>query len=251
MKKFNYFGINICATNLTNISDYIQTEIKKKSFNKGHHVAFPDTFAVTVAQSNEKLKMILNNTWLTLPDGKPCQFYANRIGLKNVSTVSGYWLCKELLNTELTHYFYGTTNDVLAKLKQRINSEFPNANIIGFKSAPFISLNEIEFNAQIQADFIKINRLSPDLVWVGLSSPKQDYLIYHHKHILKKSIVLGVGAVFDYLSGNVQKSPEWVKKIGFRWLWRLVAEPKRLWKRYYLIIKKIGYKYFIMMIKKK
>jgi N-acetylglucosaminyldiphosphoundecaprenol N-acetyl-beta-D-mannosaminyltransferase len=163
-----------------------------------------------------------------MPDGKPSQIVGNLKGHKKVKTVSGFHLCNALLTTSLTHYFYGANKEVLMKIKNNLNSSFPNATILGFKEAPFVDENQIKNNLQIKKDIDHINSLKPDLIWIGLSSPKQDYLMHYFYHDFNKSLLLGVGGVFLYLSDEKMKSPEWVKKIGFRWLYRLAKEPARL-----------------------
>jgi len=163
--------------------------------------------------------------------------YAKMKGLKDVTTVSGYWVCKQLLDTDLTHYFLGSTEDKLTKIKSMIELEHPNAKVKGYCSPPFQPLDFFSEGNILKAEIEKINALSPDLVWVGISSPKQDFLLKHHLKHMNRGLMLGVGGVFDYLSGEVQKSPEWIKKIGLRWLWRLLQEPKRLGAKYWMTIK--------------
>ena len=224
MDRFIFFGVHVNAVNL----EMVFNEIIKYDFSKVSYVSFPDAFVITQAPKDESLMDVLNNSYLTVPDGKMTELYARRKGYKDVSTVSGYWLCKKLLDTELTHYFLGSTPERLEKIKENIQKEFPNAKVLGYSSPPMKALSFFEEGNVLQKELEEINRLKPDLIWVGLSSPKQDYLIKYHVPVLKHGLMLGVGGVFDYLSGDVKKSPEWIKKIGLRWVWRFLKEPRRM-----------------------
>ncbi len=212
--------------------------LEKFNRESSSYICFPDSFTIFSAKNDPKLKAILNNSWLTMPDGKPLELYAKRKGFTNVTTVSGFWICKALLDkSETTHFFYGSRPEVLQNLKVKLKEEFPKARILGFKSPPFISLNEIQSNKNINEDMDFIAKLNPDFLWIGLSSPKQDYLMSHYYSLFKSSLLLGIGGVFEYLSGDVKKSPEWIKKLGLRWLYRLLKEPKRLGSKYIFVLK--------------
>jgi len=226
--RYKFLGTWINATNLCETIDLL----KNHQFTNGGYVCFPDSSVLTRANGNKNLQNVLNNSILTLPDGKPAEFYARLKGYKNVSTVSGYWLCKNLLDTNLTHFFLGSTQERLTKIKQGIELSHPKAKVIGYRSMAFRT-SEFFQNGRIQKDVIEeLNNLKPDLIWVGLSSPKQDFLMKFYAPMLNHGIMLGIGGVFDYLSGDVLKSPEWIKIIGLRWVWRLVREPKRLGPKY-------------------
>lgn len=232
-KRFNFFDTLINATNPDEVTDFLRTY----DYSKANYIAFPDSSVVAAAQQDADLRSILNSSLLTLPDGKPSEFFARINGYKNVSTVSGFWLCKRLLKTDLKHYFLGSSEDKLNKIRTVIKDEFPDANVVGYHSPPFHDISFFKAGNTLQNALDEINRLQPDLIWIGISSPKQDYLMRSHLPGLHHGVMLGVGGVFDYLSGDVKKSPEWVKKIGLRWLWRLAKEPKRLGSKYLLTMR--------------
>ncbi len=212
--------------------------LKKASREAPSYICFPDSFTIFSAKKDPILKFILNRSWLTMPDGKPLELYAKRKGLKDVTTVSGFWTCKALLEkSEATHFFYGSRPEVLENLKVKLEKEYPEAHVLGYKSPPFVSLNEIQNNKEIKKDMAVIAKLNPDFLWIGLSSPKQDYIMAQYYSLFKSSLLLGIGGVFEYLSGDVRKSPEWIKKIGLRWLYRLIKEPKRLGSKYLFVLK--------------
>lgn len=197
------------------------------SNNKPGYVCFPSTNIVAKARKDKTFQSILNNAYLTVPDGQVTQMYAKLKGIDELKTTSGFWLLKKLLETELTHYFYGTDIETLSKIKEKIKSEFPNANVLGYKPPPIISIDDIADNKTIEDDMRKINAMSPDLIWIGLTNIKQDYLMSQYLNKLDKGLMLGVGAVFLYFAGKVKMGPVWMKKLGIRWIYRIIQEPRR------------------------
>lgn len=231
--RFNCLGVSFSAVNLAQAKD----QVLAYSYHSPGYICFPDASVVKDASEDAHLTNILNNSYLTLPDGKPSQLAARLQGHKHVSTVSGYHLCRQLLQTKLTHYFYGSDKEGLLRIKTALEKEFPDARILGYKCPPYIGKQEIANSETIRKDIEEINRLQPDLIWVGISSPKQDYLMYHHHTALNKSLMLGIGGALIYFADDSLKSPEWVKKMGLRWAYRLIKEPKRLGPKYYATFK--------------
>jgi len=232
-ERYNYMGVEINATNLQETVDYLL----QYNYEKVNYVLFPDSAVVAHVQKDETLKKILNQSLLTLPDGLPSALYARYKGFKYVSTVSGFLLCQRLLNSSLSHYFLGSSAATVQKIKHNLEIKYPEANILGYQSLPFFEVEYYKKGFLLEEELNEINRLKPDLIWIGLSSPKQDYLIHSNLSRLNHGVFLGVGAVFDYLSEDQKKSPEWVKQIGLRWLWRFLKEPKRLGPKYWAVIK--------------
>ncbi len=232
-ERFNFFGTLINVTN----PEATLSFLKEYNYSDVGYISFPDSSVVATAQEDLELRGVLNNSLLTLPDGKPSELFARMKGYKEVSTVSGYWLCRNLLQTNLTHYFLGGTEEKLRKIADSVKAEFPTAVIVGKRAPGFQDVNYFKSGNILTEALEEINRLKPDLIWVGLSSPKQDFLIRSHVNKLSHGVMLGVGGVFDYLSGDVKKSPNWVKAIGLRWLWRLAKEPGRLGSKYWLTIR--------------
>ena len=223
----NIFGTQVSISNIEVAPEQIQSLVKLKS----GYICLPDAYVIVSATKNKKLQNILNNSLLTLPDGSPLVIYAKQKGIKNISSVSGYWLVKKLLDTNLNHYFYGSSQEELLRIKKNIIIEFPAAKVLGYKSPPLVKQEEIENNPQIAKDIQKINLLKPDIIWIGLNSPKQDYLMSAYTPLLEKSIMIGIGGVYDYLSGTMKISPEWVKKLSLRWVYRITQNPKRIYRK--------------------
>ena len=126
------------------------------------------------------------------------------------------------------HYFYGSTQKTLDKLKRIIEKKYPGVQVAGMYSPPFRNLTEKENTEIIRM----INESQADFVWIGLGAPKQERWMAEHQGKIK-GFMVGVGAAFDYLAGNISRAPRWMQKANLEWLYRLMQEPKRLFKRYF------------------
>jgi N-acetylglucosaminyldiphosphoundecaprenol N-acetyl-beta-D-mannosaminyltransferase len=227
------FGITFERSTLKVCADFIIHADKIPA----KYVCLPDMYVISRAHQDPQLKKVLNSSFLTLPDGKPIQWAASLKGVKGVHTISGYWLIRELLKTNLAHYFYGGDPVELPQMINNIKLEFPDSNIVGYKAPPMLSDSQIVNNQDISQDISDMNKLKPDIVWVGISSPKQDMLVSYYHRNLEQGIMITVGGVFDYLLDPGKKSPEWIKRIGLRWLYRIFKEPRRLWPKYWYTVK--------------
>ena len=128
----------------------------------------------------------------------------------------------------MKHYFYGGGPGVADTLRDRLVARFPGLEVVGTFAPPFRALDETEA-AGLRED---VARSRPDVVWGGLSTPKQERFMASHLPKLDVKIMLGVGAAFDFHAGRVRQAPRWIQRSGFEWLYRMCAEPRRLWRRY-------------------
>jgi N-acetylglucosaminyldiphosphoundecaprenol N-acetyl-beta-D-mannosaminyltransferase len=189
--------------------------------------------AYTVALADERADVAhaLVDARLNLPDGTPLAWYARRRGLKGCVRVYGPDLMRGVLDrgraTGLTHYLYGSTEQVLADLVGAINESWPGAEIVGTESPPFRELTD----AEIRAAASRADSLGADVVWVGMGTPKQDLLV-SRMAMTGQATYIAVGAAFDFLSGNKPQAPRAVQRMGLEWLFRLISEPRRLARRY-------------------
>ena len=149
---------------------------------------------------------------------------------------------------KIKHFFLGSTNKTIEKLTKVIEHDYPSALVCGSISPPFRPLTKEENNTIIN----KINDTNADIIWVGLGAPKQEKWMYHIIKRLNTKILIGVGAAFDFHAGSKKRAPKWMQSIGLEWLFRLLSEPKRLWRRYlkhnpkfiwYLLLQLLGKKY--------
>ena len=127
------------------------------------------------------------------------------------------------------HYFYGSTPETLEKLISNITRDYPGIKVVGSCSPPFRPLSEEEDNRIVE----RICTAEPDFVWVGLGAPKQENWMAAHQGRVK-GLMVGVGAGFDYFAGNISRAPAFMQKHNLEWLYRLMQEPRRLFKRYFI-----------------
>ena len=174
-------------------------------------------------------QQILNNADMVTPDGMPVVWLLQAHGNNFVRRTYGPDLMKKLcLETPLRHYFYGGTESVLNELEQRLKKDRPGIKIVGMCAPPFRPQAVVEPKAVVDA----INAVNPDIVWVALGSPKQDYWMQLNRQTIDAPVIIAVGAAFDFLAGVKPQAPKWMQQCGLEWFFRLCSEPKRLWKRY-------------------
>ena len=190
--------------------------------------------ADTVVQCYDRPDMarIVMNAGMATTDGMPLVWMAKHFGFRESSRVYGPDLMLELcrLSEEkgYSHYFYGATDEVLEQLRTNLLGKFPKLKIAGMYSPPFRPLSDEEKD-EVSA---RINEAKPDMVWCGLGTPKQDYWVAEFRPRLEAAAILAVGAAFNFHAGHVRQAPRWMMKNGLEWLFRLLVEPKRLWRRY-------------------
>lgn len=196
------------------------------------YICLTNVNSVVEAQKNPCLKKITNESDLSVCDGMPLVWLARAKGFKLKQRVYGYALMKKLFDVSgknnFGHYFYGSTDAVLKKMLENIKKAYPNLKVSGSYSPPFRQLEESEKDSVIK----DINTSKADIIWVGLGYPKQEIWMYEFRKLIKCPVLIGVGAAFDFFSGNKGQAPLWMQNAGLEWLFRLLLEPKRLWRRY-------------------
>lgn len=221
-------GVNIAITNMQEAVNLIVTQIEKL---RGEFICLSNVHTTVMAKSNAEYRKIQNSAFLALPDGSPLSLVQRLRGYKAAEQVPGPDIMPALweatANTEITHYFYGSTPETIAKLKKKMKEKYPDTQIAGMESPPFRALTPEEDEETIR----RINESGASIVWVGLGAPKQEQWMYEHKGKIN-AVMLGVGAGFDFHAGTVKRAPEWMRKHYLEWLYRLLQDPKRLWKRY-------------------
>ena len=170
---------------------------------------------------------------MALPDGGPLSSVGRKRGYTEMARVTGPSYMEEILKVSCQygyrHFFYGSSKETTDRMIENIEKKYPDILIAGVYNPPFRPLSESEDNAVIQL----INDVQPDFVWVGLGAPKQEIWMAEHQNIIS-GLMVGVGAAFDYLAGNIQRAPEWMQKANLEWFYRLCQDPKRLFKRYFV-----------------
>lgn len=225
--RFKILDCEISAATTDSALEAVSQRIQDKS---GGYICFSNVHTVVTSRKDLKLRESTNGSFLSLPDGKPLSVYARKKGYSQVEQVAGpdfMPLCIERF-PEARHFFYGSTDEVLDKLKDNLLQQNPSINIAGMYSPPFRHLNQDELDKIHQM----INESRPDFIWVGLGAPKQEIWMMENFDALKPAILFGVGAAFDFHAGLLQRCPKWMQKSGLEWFYRFIKEPKRLWRRY-------------------
>lgn len=201
--------------------------------SRSHHIACINAFCSTLAMSDERLCRIYNGADIVGADGMPFVWWINwTTGVKCdrfAARDTLVQLIEQSKETGYTFYLYGGAPEVVKKMKENLEAQYPWVKIVGIHSPPFRPMTEEEDDA-ICAE---INRLKPDIISVGLGTPKQDYWIEDHIYKIPGAVFLASGAIFDFFGGRVRFPPPWVQKSGFEWLYRLLGRDFfRLLRRY-------------------
>lgn len=196
------------------------------------YVCVTGVHGVMESQRDPALKDIHNRAGMTTPDGMPLVWSGHRAGAPHMSRVYGPDLMLATLDRAVRHgwssYLYGGAPGTAELLAQRLTERFPGLQIAGTHTPPFRPLTDQEDAEVVE----RINASGADLVWVGLSTPKQERWMAEHRVRLQAPVLLGVGAAFDFHAGLVPQAPPWVQQRGLEWAYRLMREPRRLWRRY-------------------
>lgn len=224
----NILNVNIAAVNMSWTIDFFKHYSKSLD---GEYICVSNVHTTVMSYENKKYQEVQNNAILALPDGGPLSFIGRRNGFKDMERIAGPDLMAELFkisqSNKLRHYFYGSTENTLNRLEENIHVQYPDLIIAGKYSPPFS-----EVTAKQDQDIInRINAQNPDIIWVGLGAPKQEYWMAEHKDKIR-GLMIGVGAGFDYFAGNIKRAPKWMQSNNLEWLYRLIQEPKRLFMRY-------------------
>jgi N-acetylglucosaminyldiphosphoundecaprenol N-acetyl-beta-D-mannosaminyltransferase len=228
--RFNVLGVSVCAMNLSIATQAILAAARERQ--KGY-VCVTGVHGITEAQNDSAFRQILNRSFLNTTDGMPLVWLAqHHVGGSFIERVYGPDLMLELFEAtrdgSVSHFFYGGAPGVAEDLKTKLEERFPGVRIVGTYCPPFRPL-DAEEEASLAA---KIRETMPDLMWIGLSTPKQERFMSEYLPKLDVTVMLGVGAAFDFHSGRVRQAPRWIQRSGFEWLYRLCSQPRRLARRY-------------------
>lgn len=229
IERFNVLGVGVSALNLDTARDAVLEALAER--RKGF-VCLANVYGVVEAQNDPALRGIYNEAFLSTTDGMPLVWLGRLRAGGHVGRVYGPDLMREVFEAtrdgRFTHFFYGGTPGVAEELKEKMEARFPGARVAGTYGPPFRPLNEQEA-ADLAA---RLRELKPDILWVGISSPKQERFMAEYLAKLDVTLMFGVGAAFDFFSGRVRQAPRWIQRSGFEWLYRFCTEPRRLFRRY-------------------
>jgi len=228
-QSVNILGVRVSAVNIEMAVGELCTWISSRTPN---YVCVANVHTVTESQRDQRLRQINNRAGMVTPDGMPLVWVSRLQGYRNVSRVYGPALllaaCERSLKTGWSHYFYGGAPGVAEKLAANLLKRFPGLKVAGLESPPFRSLSPEEDQNVIE----RVNAARPDILWIGLGAPKQEYWMAEHIGRINAPVMIGIGAAFDFHAGVKKQAPRWMQRCGLEWLYRLASEPRRLWRRY-------------------
>jgi N-acetylglucosaminyldiphosphoundecaprenol N-acetyl-beta-D-mannosaminyltransferase len=183
-------------------------------------------------QKNDDYRNIVNRADMVTPDGMPVVWLGKARGSRVIERTYGPDLMLALVQAgqakNYRHFFYGGHPQTLDLLEKELKKKFPEVNIVGKYSPAFTSYAQQESREVVD----QINNAKADILWIGLGSPKQDFWTGLHRPLLEVPVMIAVGAAFDFISGEKPQAPLWMQKSGLEWVFRLLSEPRRLWRRY-------------------
>jgi len=229
IERVDVLGIKISAINMDMALNEIESWITSR---ERHYVCVTPAHSVMDCYLDPELYPLFNGSGMTVPDGMSIAWLLKLRGYRHVERVAGSDLMDVTMRYSVKkgwkHYFYGGRKGVPEKLAKYFQAKYPGVQIAGMYSPPFRPQTEAEDEAIIG----NIRQLKPDIVWIGISSPKQERWMAEHVDKLGVPVLIGVGAAFDFLSGQKKRAPLWMQKMGMEWVFRFATEPKRLWPRY-------------------
>jgi len=227
--RVNVLGVGISVLNLPAALEAIADAVRAR--RKGY-ICVTGVHGVMEAQDDAAFKDILNHAFLCTPDGMPMVWAGKIAGHRHMRRVYGPDLMLDVCAWSETsgakHFFYGGADGVADTLVQKLKAKFPKLNVVGTYTPPFRALNADELK-QLQT---QLATAQPDIFWVGLSTPKQEKFMAEFLPKLDATVMIGVGAAFDFHSGRVKQAPRWMQRSGLEWFYRLCSEPRRLGRRY-------------------
>lgn len=228
----NFLGVGINPVTYEKLFTLIDKWSSDKT-DRSYHIACINAYNIALSLKNERLRTIYNAADIVGADGMPFVRWIRRVNKKACDRIAApdtiLALAEHAKVRNYTFYLYGGAPDVCVNMKAFLEQRFPHIRIVGHYSPPFRELTAEEDQACVD----EINRLAPDIVCVGLGTPKQDYWIADHLYKIRGAVLIASGATFDFFGGRVKMAPKIIRQSGFEWLYRLLGKDfKRLWKRY-------------------
>lgn len=228
MQTCNILKVNVTVTNMKHTVEMIDSSLEEM---RGHYICASNVHTTVMAYEDPTYLKVQNQAIMALPDGKPLSVIERKRGFKEAEKVSGPDLMPAIMALSekkgYTHFFYGSDEETLERLKENLLERFPKLKIVGMISPPYRELTSHEEEAFIA----RINEVHPDFLWVGLGAPKQEKWMAAQENKID-SLMIGVGAAFAFHAGMFKRAPLWMQNAGLEWFHRLCQDPVRLWKRY-------------------
>lgn len=230
VEKFDVLGVGISVLDQDRAREFLFEAARNK---RRGYVTVTGVHGVMEAQRDPELMRIFNGAMLATPDGVPMVWMGRLQKQPTIRRVYGPDLMLNICDNgraeNFSHFLFGGVEGVADELAGELQARFPGIRIAGTYTPPFRRLNGDELRALQQT----VRETRPDFFWVGLSTPKQDRFMAEHLPLLPEAtVMLGVGAAFDFLTGRVKQAPEWMQRNGLEWFYRWTREPRRLTGRY-------------------
>jgi N-acetylglucosaminyldiphosphoundecaprenol N-acetyl-beta-D-mannosaminyltransferase len=229
--QVNVLGVGVHAVDMQSTASLFAERIRNGE--KGY-ICLTGVHGIMEAQQDLNLKSIFARALLVAPDGMPTVWMGHLQGFTSMRRVFGPDLMVDIMGREefrnCVHFLCGGKPGVAERLRDEMLRRFPWVQITGTYSPPFRPMTAME---EIELE-TKVRTSRPDIIWVGLSTPKQERFMAHYLPLLDTKLMVGVGAAFLFHTGAIRDSPKWVKLLALQWLHRLLQEPSRLWRRYLL-----------------
>jgi len=231
-ERADILGVQVSCIDLDDAAGVLERWIRERGRS---HVCVTGAHGIMESRGDEDLRRIHNEAGMVTPDGMPVVWLLRLLG-RRAGRVYGPDLMRRLTEISARHgyrqFYYGGEEHVVEQLRSTLERAHPRLVVAGTLSPPFRALTPEEDDAVVEA----INAARPDIVWVGLSTPKQERWMAGHRGRIEAPIMIGVGAAFDFLAGAKEQAPGWMQRSGLEWLFRLWSEPRRLWRRYAYIV---------------
>lgn len=225
-------GVGISCTDMPGAVEALFRIAKEGS---GGYFAFTCAHGIVDSQKDERLKRILNDARMAMPDGMPL-VWLGRMKRKAIGRVTAPDFFETVMRDPrartVRHYFYGGSPETVERIAERAVDMVGRDAVAGWMSPPMRAAGAMEDEAVIAT----IAATRPDVIWVGLGLPKQEYWMENHTRLLPSSLLLGVGAAFDWFAGSQPRAPRLIQAMGMEWAHRVASEPRRLWPRYRKVV---------------
>lgn len=234
VSRFMGYKINNAA--LSNVIELCRTHIEANA-NARQPIVFScaNPHSLAIAESQQEFREALSNSDILVADGVGLTLVGNLLGANVNPRITGGDFFSALMDQQNSSnsiartrvFFFGSSEKVLGLLKQNLTTRYPHITFCGFISPPYGNWGD-DFNSI----FIeKINAARPDILWVGMTAPKQEIWVEKNRNKLNVSVIGNIGAVFDFYAGTYERAPVWARRAGLEWLIRLIKEPRRMWRR--------------------
>jgi len=232
-ERGDVLGVKVSAITM---DDAIATIERWIGEGRREYVCITGVHGIMECRDDPTLRRIHNEAGMVTPDGMPLVYFLHLVGRKRTERVYGPDLMRKMTTLSASRgyrqFYYGSGAGVADKLKDGLIRSVPGLQVAGTFCPPFREMTPAEDQAVVDL----INAARPDIVWVGLSTPKQERWMAAHLGRIEAPVMIGVGAAFDFLAGTKRQAPKWMQRHALEWLFRLCSEPRRLWRRYATIV---------------